>query len=136
MFNIVFAMRAFLFGIAVVFGSEWPFPHQIIMIMVSSTLLLCMTLYRGSIWTDRLIHIQYTFNEIAIIWAVMFQYWFSEHIDDFKLRSAIGSWFIVLVVCTVIVNFCFVLTEVVVAIQDRLRLTKLKQDFERRKIDE
>ena len=51
----------------------------------------------------------------------MFQYWFSEHVEQYDLRVEIGEAFIAMVIITVMVNLGFTVHKVVQTIRNRLR---------------
>ena len=61
----------------------------------------------SELWIEKKIRYQYNFNESIIIAAIMFHYWFSEHVEDFEFRQDIGDAFIAMIIITVCVNFGF-----------------------------
>ena len=107
-FNFAFVLRVFVFCLALVFCESWTFPHQVLLILVTSMLTFGSALLAGSeLWVENKIRYQYNFNESIIIAAIMFHYWFSEHVEDFELRQDIGDAFIAMIIITVCVNFGF-----------------------------
>ena len=121
-FNFAFVLRIFIFCLAVVFCDQWSFPHQVILLLITSTFTFALALHAGSeLWIDQMIRYQYNFNESVILAALMFQYWFSEHVEEYELRMEIGEAFIAMVIITVIVNLGFSVHKVVQTIRNRFR---------------
>ena len=115
LFNSGYVLHTLIFCQALVFcGDEWNLPHQIILILATFTLSFSLVLHAGSeLWIDRMVRYQYNFNESVIIMAIMFHYWFSEHVDDFDLRIEIGNAYIVMVQTCIVMNSGFAVHKVV-----------------------
>ena len=121
-FNFAFAFRAFMFCFAVVFGDQWPFPFQLLLVLASTTIYLGIALDAGaSLWEDKMVRYQHILNEFVVTTAAMFHFWFSDHVDDYDLRQEIGVAFIVMIFLLVLANFGFVVVTVGLAIRDKIR---------------
>ena len=135
-FNIAFALRAFMFSLAVVFCDELFFPLQILLILVSTTIFLGVALDAGKdLWIDPLVRYQHTINEFTVCAATVFHFLFSDYVDSFDARQTMGTVLIALIFGAVLVNFGFVVAHVAIAVRDRVRrhrarLAKLRQEHE------
>ena len=109
-FNLAFAFRAFMFSLAVVFFDDWPFPTQLVLVLVTTTIYFSLALHAGShLWIEKTIRYQFIINEIMVVVATMFHFLFSDFVDNFDQRSEIGEVFIILIFCTIVANFIFII---------------------------
>ena len=68
---------------------------------------------KSAFWVERIISFQHLVNELTILIALTFMYWFSEHVSDFNQRKELGLALIYLIQANLVFNFCILSIETV-----------------------
>ena len=85
-FKFIFAARALLFCVALVFITDFVF--QVFCVLISSLAYLGVVMHsQRHIWTDKSVKILHILNEVTVFVPAAFQLVFSAYVSDRNARS-------------------------------------------------